>query len=383
MKRIALNDFLKVFDVIGLNLIIIDEDFNNIYATQKAEENFGSINDFLMLNWKNYFTDIDLYNSIELVILKQKKIKFIKIKSNLINKIFNIEIVPLKYKKLQLTVIWFDDITDVQLLNEKLFQMEKISSLGEIISGIIHEISNLISGIMLFSELLLSRKDIKSSQKDYINKIYSLAKRTGKIISNLLLFISKDSKKRQFVNINEVLKGIIKLISYEIDLLGIKLNEKYDNNLPNTIVDKQQIEEVFINITNNALNALDNTDKDKVLEIETKTRDNNILINIRNTGDIIKKKYYNKIFEPFFTTKSKGKGTGLGLSIAKDIIEKHNGKISFKSEKDTGTTFTVELPINEEQIDTKVNPEYFTTKARNKRSHEKYKPQSHKDIKLH
>ncbi|MEK7774043.1 MAG: ATP-binding protein, partial [Deltaproteobacteria bacterium] len=239
------------------------------------------------------------------------------------------------------------DITQEKLLREQLLHSEKLSSVGKLVAGIAHELNNPLMGIMGFSQILMDLPGDKKIEdiKDKLRKIYHESLRTAKIVQNLLTFARAKKTERDFHNINALLKHTLELREYSLKSNNIQVALDLDPELPGTMVDPFQIQQVFINIINNAEDAMVASKGSGAIRIKTKKQRGKIEIIFRDDGPGIPEEIVNKVFDPFFTTKEVGKGTGLGLSITHGIVTEHGGAIDISCPDDGGTAVTVELPI--------------------------------------
>jgi two-component system NtrC family sensor kinase len=239
------------------------------------------------------------------------------------------------------------DISNEKLLQQQLIQSEKLSAIGELISGIAHELNNPLTGVMGYSQLLQLRKDLDDRAKDNLLKINNLALRCQKIVQNLLSFARKQKPERTLSDINEILEKTVELRSYELQVNNIEINRKLDRDLPKTIADAHQLQQVFLNILTNAEQAMLEAHGKGHLTIRTRTNSSktDIIVEITDDGPGIPESYLTRIFDPFFTTKEVGKGTGLGLSLSYGMIKEHGGNIYARSRLGEGSTFVIELPI--------------------------------------
>ncbi len=237
------------------------------------------------------------------------------------------------------------DITERKMFEKRLLQSEKLASLVTFVSGIAHELNNRLLPILVYSELLqessLEEKDLKLIKT--VNRSAIGAKR---IVESLLRFSRQDKPHKSSVNINLILQNVISLLHYRLSSSAITLNTDLDDAMPVIFADERQIEQVFVNIINNACDALEETgEAGGILNIKSYHKNNEISIDIINNGPEIPREIISKIFDPFFTSKEVGKGTGLGLSLCYGIIREHGGEITVSSE--TGRThFTIRLPIS-------------------------------------
>jgi two-component system NtrC family sensor kinase len=239
------------------------------------------------------------------------------------------------------------DISNEKQLQQQLIQSEKLSAIGELISGIAHELNNPLTGVMGYSQLLQLRKDLDDRAKDNLLKINNLALRCQKIVQNLLSFARKQKPERTLSDINDILEKTVELRSYEFQVNNIEIARDLDRNLPRTIADAHQLQQVFLNVLTNAEQAMLEAHGKGHLTIRTRTNAQNsrIVVEAIDDGPGIAENYLTRIFDPFFTTKEVGKGTGLGLSLSYGMIKEHGGNIYARSCLGEGATFVIELPI--------------------------------------
>jgi len=230
-------------------------------------------------------------------------------------------------------------MTELQNAQEQLLQAAKLAAIGELASNVAHEINNPLTSILGYAELIKEEKDIDSIMKD-VQIIESESLRARDIVHQLLEFSRKRSLEMKKVDVNELLKEVIGLISLQIKDTDIRIVKDF-NSVPATQGDPNQLKQVFLNIINNATYAMQDRG---TLAIRTAMGNGDIHVSISDTGRGISKDILSRIFEPFFSTK-KEKGTGIGLSVSYKIIQSHNGRIEVWSEEGKGSTFTVVLPV--------------------------------------
>ncbi|MCC6503024.1 MAG: response regulator [Deltaproteobacteria bacterium] len=241
------------------------------------------------------------------------------------------------------------DITQEKMLREQLLHAEKLSSLGKLVAGIAHELNNPLMGIMGFSQILMDTPGEKKLDdiKDKLRKIYHESLRTAKIVQNLLTFARAKKTEREYHCINDIIKHTIELREYSLKANNIKVILELEEGLPRTMVDLFQLQQVFINIINNAEDAMVAANGRGTILIKTRKKRNKVEILFKDDGPGISREIIHKVFDPFFTTKEVGKGTGLGLSITHGIVTEHGGIIDIASAEEGGAVVTVELPIVE------------------------------------
>jgi two-component system NtrC family sensor kinase len=231
-----------------------------------------------------------------------------------------------------------------RLVQERLLQSEKMSSVGQLVSGVAHELNNPLTGIMGFAQLLLLR-DLDETSRKQVETIYAEAERASKIVSNLLTFARRRKAQKEPSNLNTLIERVLELRNYDLRVRNIDVQLALDTSLPETMVDANQIQQVFLNIVINAEQAMKDRDGAGTLRIATKSAGRSVSIAFEDSGAGMSAETVRRIFDPFFTTKDAGEGTGLGLTISYGIIEEHGGRIWAESEPGRGTRFVVELPV--------------------------------------
>jgi two-component system NtrC family sensor kinase len=265
---------------------------------------------------------------------------------------FSISLSPMRDEQGEINsvVVVMTDITDAASLQAKLMHTEKMAALGQLVSGVAHEVNNPLAAIVGFTDLLLENPAVPADAKEELQVILQEAQRTRVIVQNLLSFARQMPAQREPAQINSILRQTVKLRAYDLENHGVELTEKYAAELPVVIGDPHQLQQVFLNILNNAYDAVQETRRTGKIEVQTIHRSDKIEIVFRDNGPGIS--HMDRIFDPFFTTKEVGKGTGLGLSICYGIIEAHRGEIIARNNPDgDGSTFVVRLPIAEKAME--------------------------------
>jgi PAS domain S-box-containing protein len=241
-------------------------------------------------------------------------------------------------------VVVMTDITDAVLLQAKLAHTEKMATIGRLVSGVAHEVNNPLAAILGFTDLLLEDPTMPASAREELQIILQETQRTKEIVQGLLSFARQRPALREPMQVNAILRQTIKLRSYDFSSHGVEVSEEFDENLEAAMGDPQQLQQVFLNILNNAYDAIQDSGNHGKIRIRTRRTLDFIEVAFIDNGTGISEP--ERIFDPFFTTKPAGKGTGLGLSICYGIVRAHGGEIlCWNNEGDSGSTFVVRLPI--------------------------------------
>jgi len=241
-------------------------------------------------------------------------------------------------------VVVMTDITDAAMLQAKLMHTEKMAAVGQLVSGVAHEVNNPLTAVLGFTDLLMESPDVPDHAKEDLKVILQEAQRTKQIVQNLLSFARQMPPQRDSVQLNTIVRRTLALRSYDFANHGIEVIERYNERTPEIIGDAHQLQQVFLNILNNAYDAVHETGRPGRIEIATAESRGCAEVIFRDNGHGIA--YPDRIFDPFFTTKDVGKGTGLGLSICYGIVREHGGEILCANNPEgQGATFTVRLPI--------------------------------------
>lgn len=266
-----------------------------------------------------------------------------------------------KQRKAILNILEDVDATRKELsrLNEELKQAQaqlvqsaKMAAVGQLASGVAHEINNPLTGVLNNLQLIKMESELKkdfsaNDFKDLLNIIEESALRCKRITHYLLDFAHASEERFQQFSLNELIEKVIILIEHEMKLENIVIQKELQPNIPQASGDPQLFQQIIFNIITNAKWAIEKkSGKDGgVITIKTQSKNKNIILSLSDTGIGIPKENQEKIFEPFFTTKPVGEGTGLGLSLVYSIIKKHQGEIKVESQLGKGTTFIITLPV--------------------------------------
>jgi two-component system, NtrC family, sensor kinase len=236
----------------------------------------------------------------------------------------------------------------IQDMQSHLVRSEKLASLGELVAGIAHEINNPLTGIMVFANLLLEDPRMHQELREDLEVIHSETQRCSGIVRRLLAFSRESAPQKSLESVNELLENTLHLVENQPSFQNIAFFREYDPNLPQILIDRNQISQVFMNLLLNAAQAMSDGG---AMSIETQLTDDGVHIatRVRDSGCGISQDDLKRIFDPFFTTKEVG--TGLGLSVSYGIVENHGGKIEAESSLGVGTVFTILLPLQAIEAD--------------------------------
>ncbi|HEX4350683.1 MAG TPA: ATP-binding protein, partial [Verrucomicrobiae bacterium] len=235
-------------------------------------------------------------------------------------------------------------VTTLKATQHQLVQSEKLSGIGEFVAGVAHELNNPLTSVMGFSELL-QQGEMPEQQRRYLDVIFKSAKRCQKIVQSLLSFARRHAPERKIVCVNEIVESAVEILQYQMRTSNIEVLTQLDSRLPASEVDSHQMQQVFLNIINNARQAMEGHQPNGCLRVRTESQDGRVRILFQDNGPGIAPENLKRIFNPFFTTKEVGKGTGLGLSLCYGIVSEHGGSITPYSQVGEGATFVIELPI--------------------------------------
>jgi len=239
------------------------------------------------------------------------------------------------------------DITHEKAARDAVIQSEKMITLGELVAGTSHELNNPLAIVTGYSDLLLEEGRLAPEQRSKVEAIRRSALRAANVVQSLLAFARKRKPERVRTEVNLAVNAALRLKEYDLHTSGIRLEKDLCPTLPPVFADPHQIQQVLLNLINNAQDAVLSGSRSPRILIRTEASDHAVCIRIEDNGTGIKKTDLKKVFNPFFTTKPVGKGTGLGLSISYGIIREHGGQIHIQSQVGQGTEACIELPIDD------------------------------------
>jgi len=253
--------------------------------------------------------------------------------------------VPISSNDRSAVVLLFDDQTERRRLQDQLIQSEKMSAIGQLIAGIAHDLNNPLASVLGFADFLTEVPHVPPNIREPLTVIREEAERASSIVRNLLGFARKQDHQRRPTALKPLLDGTFVLLRNQLMAHRVEARIEVEPDLPMPDVDPNQIQQVFVNLINNAAQAVASTGRPGTIVVRARRWLDGVAIDIIDDGPGMSESLATQVFEPFFTTKAEGEGTGLGLSISQGIVKEHGGRIMLSSEEGKGSTFTVQLPI--------------------------------------
>jgi len=243
-------------------------------------------------------------------------------------------------------VVIIEDHTETRRLQEHLIQSEKLTAIGQLIAGVAHELNNPLASVLGFADYLVESGDVPAHLAQPLKVIQQEAQRAAVIVKNLLTFARRQERGRRPLAIGTVLERTVALLRNQLLGLHVEIALGVEPDLPDVDADPNQLLQVFLNLVNNAAQAIASTGRPGGggIVVEARRRLEGVAVDVTDDGPGIAEELHQRVFEPFFTTKAEGEGTGLGLSICLGIVKEHGGRILLRSCPGQGATFTVELP---------------------------------------
>jgi two-component system, NtrC family, sensor kinase len=253
--------------------------------------------------------------------------------------------VPITSTDRSTLVLLFDDQTERRRLQDQLIQSEKLSAIGQLIAGIAHDLNNPLASVVGFADYLGEVPQVPASLKEPLSVIQEEAERASNIVKNLLSFARKQEHQRRPTALGPLLDNTFVLLRNQLMAHRVELHIEVEPGLPMPDVDANQMQQVFVNLMNNAAQAIASTGRPGTIIVRARPWLDGVAIDVIDDGPGMSESLASQVFEPFFTTKAEGEGTGLGLSISQGIVREHGGRILLDTEEGRGSTFTVQLPL--------------------------------------
>ena len=253
-------------------------------------------------------------------------------------------------------VLLIEDVTETKRLQEQLIQSEKLSAIGQLIAGVAHELNNPLASVLGFADFLSEAGQMPEGLAEPVRIIQQEAQRAAGVVKNLLTFARRQEQERRRMDLGPILQRTIALLNNQLIGLKVEARLAMEPGVPHVDGSPNQLQQVFLNLINNAAQAIASTGRPGTVTVRAKPWLDGIEVDVSDDGPGIPDELQPRIFEPFFTTKPEGEGTGLGLSICQGIIKEHGGLIRLKSVPGAGATFTVELPAARDAVATAAAP---------------------------
>ncbi len=265
--------------------------------------------------------------------------------------LFDSDTAPLKdyENRAKGTIVIMNDVTERTRLESELYQIrmqsEKLASLGRLISGVAHEINNPLTAVIGCAEYLSEYCELGDQAREAAEIIAAEAKRSGRIVKNLLAFARQSVPEKVRADLNKVVESVMNISIYGLQIRDIGVILQLGENLPQGEMDLNQIQQVIFNLINNAADAIEDSGMGDRVLVQTHATNDWLMLVVEDNGPGIHEELKAKVFDPFFTTKEPGRGTGLGLSISYGIVKEHGGEIRLESVEPHGCRFIVGLPV--------------------------------------
>jgi two-component system NtrC family sensor kinase len=229
---------------------------------------------------------------------------------------------------------------DLRQAQEQLLQSEKMSAVGQLVSGVAHELNNPLTAILGYAQLL-EEEELGERGRDYVSKLQRQAQRSQRLVQNLLSFARRRNPSKALVDPRQIVEDTLALRDYDLHLNNVEVDRQFEADVPGVIADAHQLEQVFLNIINNAVDAILENARSGKLRVRVAAAGQRVIVEFRDSGPGMNEP--GRVFDPFYTTKPLGKGTGLGLSICYGILKEHGGEIVASNHPEGGACFQIYL----------------------------------------
>lgn len=253
---------------------------------------------------------------------------------------------PIEFENRLAYQFFFREMTDRAKLEQQLRQSEKLSALGQMISGVAHELNNPLAVIKGYLELVIAHHELAPQTRTDLEKVAQECTRAAKLVRNFLAFAREQPAHRESIVLNDIVRRVADLRKFDLTKGNVELSLELAANLPATNADPDQVQQIVNNLVTNAAQAMEKREKPRKLKVSTQISGDTLRLTVEDNGPGVSAELESKIFEPFFTTKDPGKGTGLGLSIAHSIMTEHHGRIFCQPSRLGGAAFVLEFPLS-------------------------------------
>lgn len=358
-KVITLKKYSEdIIDSVPVSVLVLDRDQYIIQANRDFHMRFGMNEDNVKGRLlTDVIPDKILEDSIREVVLHSRPMESLEIGTdfgNAGNKILSLKAVPAHLEGTMHILLTIVDVTDKKNMEEQMLHAEKLRSLGILTAGVAHELNTPLANILLNAQMLIEEQRSKDAESvETLRLIESQAKQGSNIVRGLLEFSRQSELAAEVADVNEILENLLVIMDNQLRLSNIALVKAFDRNIPKIRTDIGKLQQVFMNIISNAVDAMSDGGE-LVIRTAFDGHAKRIAVEFCDTGCGIPKENIGKVFDPFFTTKEAGQGTGLGLAVSYGILKGMEGVIEVKSSTDdhgsgerNGTTFIVRLPLSD------------------------------------
>jgi two-component system, NtrC family, sensor kinase len=258
---------------------------------------------------------------------------------------YAVTVVPINSNDRSAVVLLFDDQTERRRLQDQLIQSEKMSAIGQLIAGVAHDLNNPLASVVGFADYLTEIPHVPPALREPLTVIQEEAERASNIVKNLLSFARKHENQRRPTALSPLLDATFLLLRNQLMAQRVEARIDVEPDLPMPDIEPNQIQQVFVNLINNAAQAIASSGRPGTIIVRARRWLDGVAIDFIDDGPGMSETLAAQAFEPFFTTKAEGQGTGLGLSISQGIVREHGGRIMLATEEGRGSTFTVQLPL--------------------------------------
>lgn len=273
----------------------------------------------------------------------------VEIRTDRDRRVLRLTAAPLAAAARGAAVILIEDVTDQRSMEAQLIQNEKMASIGQLVSGVAHELNNPLTSIAGLSELLLESSRANDPAREHLRVIHDQAERANRIVRNLLTFARKGSPERELVDLNDVVARTSLLISYELKLRGIELECQTEQAPVQVLADRYELQQVLLNLVTNAVQAVSELapGRPRRIALVTTRENDHAELRVSDSGPGVAPSQVPHLFTPFYTTKSPGQGTGLGLYLSYGLVEAHGGRLGYRPSSAGGAEFFISLPMHD------------------------------------
>ncbi len=241
------------------------------------------------------------------------------------------------------TLVTLTDVTEEELARHRIIQAERTTLVGQTLAGVAHELNNPLAALIGYADLLRTEQLPETIEKP-VNQMREQAVRATRIVRNLLNFARRRNPERIPTALGDLIEGTVDLFAYEARLTGVEVEVQIADDLPRVLGDMHALQQILVNLVQNALHALDDWQGSRVLTIRADADEASVSVSVADTGPGVPDELRTRVFESFFTTKGATKGTGLGLALSRAIAHDHGGELLLAPDTGGGASFTLRLP---------------------------------------